>query len=270
MKVLLVDSSSVWYKAFFATQKLFPTDFNLPLAKEIFLEHIFEIKRRVNPDRIVLTLESPTNWRKKISPEYKANRSSMFDENTRQALRQFKIDMKKFMLEMCESTNIKCIEESDCEGDDIIAVAVMEHPEIEFTILASDKDFQQLRLHHNKLSQIATLTMKEYANEEYNLNLHIFIGDSADNIPGIKKGYGEKKASAILKEGKLESFLNDNGLNEVWERNKQLIDMKYIPQELVKKVDQQFIDAITKKEAAFKITGFVFKNKLSFNWINFY
>lgn len=57
------------------------------------------------------------------------------------------------------------------------------------------------------------------------------VGDTSDDIPGFP-GIGPVKARKILDEGTIHKFLDDEGNREkyleIWERNRQLIDLFYL------------------------------------------
>lgn len=104
---------------------------------------------------------------------------------------------REWLMKHCNATMSK-----DEEADDLIAIRATETPSI---IISLDKDFQQVPgWHYNFVKK----TRNHVTPEEGLLFFYkqILMGDSADNIIGIK-GVGPVKAGKILKDAKTEHDL---------------------------------------------------------------
>ena len=148
-------------------------------------------------------MSAPT-FRHKMFDGYKATRHKMPDELREQ------IPVLKDVL---SSMNIKILEKEGYEADDIIGTVsrLCEEKELECCILTGDRDDLQLAspLTHIHLvitrmgNTETTIYDDEMVFEKYGvtptefIDLKAIMGDSSDNIPGVK-GIGEKGATALI------------------------------------------------------------------------
>ena len=144
------------------------------------------------------------NPRKDILNEYKANRIDYSevpdDENPFSQL--------PLIYEALDYMGITHTETTVCETDDIIASYSMKYGrENEVIISSFDSDYFQLVNHNVKVirykGQLSTLCDIEYIQQRYGIppNLYLdfkcLVGDSSDNIPGIR-GIGPKTAAKLI------------------------------------------------------------------------
>lgn len=201
----------------------------------------------IDPDIIqkVFSLDSPiyNNWRKKIFPEYKAQRKvspKAFNVNKIMAYAE---NLLRNKLNIEEHMGYSIIKIDTAEGDDILATVLQDLDDYQLKILiASDKDFLQLNgvvqfdlfgakkeiLPKLKEEAGVTLTNREY------LILKILIGDGADNIPGCFDGVGEKRAIKLIKNRDLlkERLCEDQTAANQFVLNQKIISFKNIPDRL--------------------------------------
>ncbi len=203
----------------------------------------------------IFSLDSPlhSNWRKKLYPEYKAQRKvspKQFDINSIMAyvenLLKTKINIKDLGYNIVKVDN--------AEGDDILATALSKLPDYSKRILiASDKDFLQLEnveqydLFGSKkeiLPKLQESTNMTISPAEY-LVLKTLIGDGADNIPSVFKGVGEKRALKLVKDKTLllQKLKSDILAAKQFKLNNTIISFEFIPKELTTKI----LDIITPK-----------------------
>ena len=201
MKLLAIDSNSILNRSFYAIKALanssgFPTN-----AIFGFYSVLDKIIKEIHPEYIVAAfdLKKPT-FRHKKYEKYKANRHKMPDDLAKQ-LPQVKKMLSLLGIYICEQEGF--------EADDILGTLskICLENEVECVIATGDRDSLQLvedgvsvRLSTNK-QPIIYNTQKIL--EEYGvlpkelIEVKALMGDSSDNIPGIK-GIGEKTALSLV------------------------------------------------------------------------
>jgi len=206
---------------------------------------------------LVLCYDNKTNWRRDVFPNYKYSRrkdrkSSKLDWNaifdTLHLIRD----------ELTENFPYKVLEVENAEADDIIASVVF-HVASEpknyekVLILSGDKDFIQLQK-HNFVSQYSPI-QKKFMNGENPttyIKTHILQGDRSDGVPNFlspDNTFVDELRQKPISKRKLETwidlepedFCNENMMRN-YHRNRTLIDLDYIPKEIVERCIQTFID----------------------------
>jgi len=218
MKTLtLIDSSAIVYRFFHALPPLTAPD-NQPIQAIYGLSNIlFKIIKEQKPDYIAAALDRPEiTFRKEEFKDYKAHRATPPNEL---------ITQLEKIPEVFESFNIKTFSKAGFEADDIIGTLAEKfgrEPNLKVIILSGDLDLLQLvrnnkivcQIIRNGLNNIDTYN-EEKVIERYRLppkklpEYKALIGDSSDNIPGIK-GIGPKAATELLKDfGTLEEIFEN-------------------------------------------------------------
>jgi len=203
-KLILIDGNNIAYRAFFALpQTIATSDGIITNAVYGFTTMVLRLIEDNKPDYIISAFDSkaPT-FRHELFKEYKAQRVKMPDE----LISQFPL-----IKEVLETLNIKCIEYDGFEADDIIASLVhqLKGDFTEVLVVSGDKDILQLVGGNIKVMALRkgmtdTITYnKEGVIEKLGVppekikDLLALMGDSSDNIPGIK-GIGPKSAVELL------------------------------------------------------------------------
>ena len=167
-----------------------------------FVNFISNLGRDYKTDYILFSVDSKgKNFRNEIYPEYKANRS--------EAPQDLKTQLP-IALELIKEMGFKSIEKEGYESDDIIAsiTNVAKKKGIKVIIVTHDKDMYQL-IDDDKVV-IFDPRKKIFINEEeaYKkfgvhpkdfINFQALLGDSSDNVPGVK-GVGIKTAAKLINE----------------------------------------------------------------------
>ncbi len=226
-KIILVDGNNLLFRSYYATaytgnimknSKGFPTN-----GLYGFINMMNKIIREENPNYILVAFDKGKTFRHDKYDVYKAGRATMPDE----LKLQFPIAK-----EILGAMGIKYFEIDNYEADDIIGTMsriVDEEDEFIATIISSDKDLLQLISDEVTVKLIKSndyiMMTKEKFKEIYKcdpikmIDLKALMGDSSDNIPGVK-GIGEKTAiSLIEKFGSLKN-LYDN-INKVTGKTKE-------------------------------------------------
>lgn len=171
-----------------------------------FLRSLGSYARRFSPDEIIVIWESGGSaTRRKVFSDYKANRAPLrvkrndVYEDAKDSKENFNTQLQ-FLANALKNTPIRQMYIPDCEADDVIGYLAKYQLENRNVIIASsDKDFYQLvsdrvKIYSPTKKKIIT---KDDIIEEYNIHpnnfvtARTFVGDSSDNIPGIK-GIGLK------------------------------------------------------------------------------
>ena len=217
-KLLLIDGSSVAFRAFFALYHQIdrfksPTGLhtNAIYGFHLMLDHMM---KRIEPTHILVAFDAgKTTFRTEMFADYKAGRAKTPDEFREQF---------PFIRQMLDAMGIKHYELSQYEADDIIGTLdkMAERTDIPFdvTIVSGDKDLIQLT-DENTVVEISKKGVAEF--EEFTpaylmekmgitptqfIDLKALMGDKSENIPGVTK-IGEKTGLKLLTEfGSLEGI----------------------------------------------------------------
>jgi len=229
---LFIDGHSLIYRAYYALLRSRITDPNArPIAAVFgFMKMFVKIVKELEPEYIAVAFDKGKSFRVSIFPEYKAKRMKPPEDFPMQL---------ELLKELLEKANIKVIEIELFEADDILAtlVKMFNNAGINGIILSGDKDVLQLINSRTKvlLTKRGVSETKLYDEktffEEYGIrpenliDLKAIMGDSSDNIPGVK-GIGEKGAFKLLRKYYTLDNLYNN-LEKVGEKIKnKLIESK--------------------------------------------
>ncbi|MBE6141152.1 MAG: DNA polymerase I, partial [Firmicutes bacterium] len=206
-KVVLIDGNNLVYRSFYATaysgtimrnSKGFPTN-----ALYGFATMINKIMAEEKPEYVVVAFDIGKNFRKEKYDFYKEGRHATPDE--------LKMQMP-VARKLLTALGIKYCELAPYEADDIIgtiAKKAEEDAEYYSLIVSSDKDLLQLISFETDIKLLKQNGFIRYNEESFKaeygiepkriVDLKALMGDSSDNIPGVK-GIGEKGALKLLQE----------------------------------------------------------------------
>ena len=231
-KIVLVDGNNLMFRSYYATayngnfmnnSKGFPTN-----ALFGFTNMINKILKEENPEYIIVAFDKGKTFRHEKYKDYKGGRV----ETPNELKIQFPLAKK-----LLEAMGIKYYEIDNYEADDIIGTfsKYCDHNDYKGLIVSSDKDLLQLI---NEDVDIKLLKQKDYIRynektfeEAYGIkpinviDLKALMGDSSDNIPGVK-GVGEKTALKLLQEYKTLDNLYNNIDNIKGKLKEKLINDK--------------------------------------------
>ncbi|WP_125396304.1 DNA polymerase I [Streptococcus intermedius] len=217
-KLLLIDGSSVAYRAFFALYNQIdrfksPSGLhtNAIYGFHLMINHLLE---RVQPTHILVAFDAgKTTFRTEMYADYKGGRAKTPEEFREQL---------PFIREMLQHLGIHYYDLAQYEADDIIGtldkMAEKTAVPYDVTIVSGDKDLIQLT-DDNTVVEISKKGVAEF--EEFTpaylmekmgispvqfIDLKALMGDKSDNIPGVTK-IGEKTGLKLLLEyGSLEGI----------------------------------------------------------------
>ncbi|MBP3841986.1 MAG: DNA polymerase I [Bacilli bacterium] len=206
-KIILVDGNNLLFRSFYATSytgnimrnsKGFPTN-----AIYGFINMINKIIDEEKPSFMLVAFDKGKTFRHDKYDDYKAGRAAMPED----LKLQFPVSK-----EILDAMGIFHYEIDNYEADDIIGTLsriATEREDFIGTIISSDKDLLQLindEIDVKLLKQNDHIRMtKEKFREIYEtdpihmIDLKALMGDSSDNIPGVK-GIGEKTAIKLISE----------------------------------------------------------------------
>ena len=205
MKLLILDGNSVINRAYFGVKPLTTRDGLYTHAIYGFLNILERMEREEQPDAVCVAfdLHGPT-FRHIKYDGYKATRHGMPEELAQQM---------PVMKQVLTAMNIPIYACQGWEADDVIGTVgrICSNNGWECVVVTVDRDSLQLidenvhvKLVISKPGQTtATLYTEEKFREEYGfepkklIDLKSLMGDSSDNIPGVK-GIGEKTALNLL------------------------------------------------------------------------
>ncbi len=215
-RILLIDGNSLMFRAYYATAY---TGNLMQNKSGLYTNAIFGFCNMIhkllndNVDKVFVAFDAgKQTFRHKQFDDYKGGRKPMPPE--------FKVQIP-YIKQYLDIMNIKHFESLDYEADDLVAAyATLGNTENnEVFVVSGDKDLLQLAKGNitvaltkkgiTELDEYTEFNFKEKMGfESYQVpDYKGLVGDSSDNLPGIK-GIGEKTALKLLEEyGSLENII---------------------------------------------------------------
>lgn len=201
--LLIIDGSSLLYRAFYAIPSLTDSQGRPTNAVYGFLNMLLKLYEQLEPHYVAVAFDKDKHtFRNDLYDGYKATRKPAPDD-----LRpQFPL-----IREVLECLGIHVLELEGYEGDDIIGTVArqMEAKDFHIDIVTGDRDALQLvdenvTVHLTKkgITNMLAVTPDVMA-AEYGyapsqvVDMKALMGDTADNIPGVP-GVGEKTAAKLI------------------------------------------------------------------------
>ncbi len=200
--ITIIDTFGFFFRAYFALPPLrnsegFPTGLLTG-----FINLVDSLRRDHATDYLVFALDSkgPT-FRNEIYPEYKANRPTPPEELTKQL---------PVAIQWIEQMGFANLSKEGFEADDIITTVTRfaREQEMKVRIVSHDKDLYQL-IDDSQVVMYDSVKRREIDEEacvekfgvrpEDFVDFQAIVGDSSDNVPGVK-GIGVKGASKLINE----------------------------------------------------------------------
>ncbi len=234
MKLLALDGNSILNRAFYGIKLLTTKDGQYTNAIYGFLNILSKLKQDVSPDAVAIAFDlKGKTFRHEMYDGYKATRKGMPEE-----LAQQMPVLKELLLDL----GYVIVTKEGFEADDVLGtLAANVKDGDECFIATGDRD--SLQLVNDKVTVILSSTQfgrsqnlfmdTEAVKEKYGLtpseliDLKALMGDSSDNIPGVK-GVGEKTAVTLIQNFKTLDGVYENIDSEVIKKGvrQKLIDDK--------------------------------------------
>src|ERR671917_620262 len=224
-QLFLIDGYALTYRAFFAmiARPLRTAKGENTSAAWGVVNFLMRLREKYRPDYVAWINDAGTSFRKERYADYKSTREKLDNE--------LQADFNRSLQRICdllEAFGIPLIAIKGYEADDVIGTlaAAGEERGLQVVIVSGDKDFYQLvgpRVALLNPGRGGPAAVDETWVDEGNASERLgveprqvvdflaLVGDSSDNVPGVK-GIGEKGAQKLLSEfGDLETILERAG-----------------------------------------------------------
>ena len=260
MKTLtIIDTFGFFFRSYFALPPLKNSDGFPTGLLTGFINLIDSLHRDHNTDYIVFALDSKGNtFRNEIYPDYKANRDAPPEDLVKQL---------PIAIDWIREMGFAHLAKEGYEADDIIATLAKYGKEqgLQVRIVSHDKDLYQM-IENGHVVMYDSLKRKEISEKECFekfgvypkdfINFQAIVGDTADNVPGVK-GIGKVGASKLInKYHTLENIYDDLENAGTPNIQKKLLESKesaFMSRELVTMNQDVFKD--------FDLESFAFEDK---------
>ena len=180
--------------------------------KHDYVRTVESLAKSYDCGNIVILADGGSTYRKRLSPDYKANRSDKYAEQTAQEKAEFAQFMGEFKnaFSQLEKRGHLTIRQDGLEADDLAAWIVGKKAEFgigQIWMVSSDRDWDLLI--QDGVSRFSTVTRKEITidnwEDHYDVEPSMYLtqkclaGDTGDNVPGIA-GIGPKRAIALIEQ----------------------------------------------------------------------
>ncbi len=205
--LLVIDGYALIFRAYYAlirSASFTTTDGRPTSAIFGFIKMVINVLNSQKPDYVVLAWDTgEKTFRDELYPEYKANRKETPDELKSQIPE---------IIKAVEKFGLSSLTKENYEADDVIGTLcekMRKNKDLDVYILSGDKDLLQLvgdnvkAIANKKGVSDFKIYDKEAVKEKWGVyperivDLFSFLGDSSDNIPGVK-GIGQKGAVKLL------------------------------------------------------------------------
>jgi len=210
MTLMLLDSASLWYRAYYGMPDTLLGPDGTPVnAIRGYLDMTARLVGIYKPNRLVACLDGDwrPSWRVDLFPDYKANR--LEEEGEEEVEPETLTPQIPILLDILDLFGIPVVGVDDYEADDVMAT----YAEVEpgpIRIVTGDRDLFQMvdDKRDIKIVYLAKgisqhdLVDSKYVADKYAIPgdrydlFAMFRGDPSDGLPGVK-GIGEKGAAVI-------------------------------------------------------------------------
>ena len=216
----LIDGFAQMFRSYFAIRNSMtsPVTGEPTNATFAFTDMLLKIYRDYKPAYLAMAMESEgKTFRDDFYPQYKAHRDPAPGDLLAQVPR---------MIEIAQAFGVKILKVPGYEADDIMATLAVQTqrgdfdaiaPGLQLRMVSKDKDLEQVLsdravlfdAHTDTLIDAAALYEKKGITPAQAIDYQTLIGDSTDNVPGVK-GIGPKTASKLIADfGSVEGIIKN-------------------------------------------------------------
>jgi 5'-3' exonuclease len=250
--MIIIDMNQVMISNLMAQLK--KDELNEKLVRHMVLTSLVSYERQYKKEygEVVLAYDSKHYWRKDFFPYYKYNRKKDRKSSGLDWHSIFDV-LNKIRDEIKEYFPYKVVEVLGAEADDVISVLCRhKEPKEKILILSGDKDFIQLHKYPG-VHQYNPI-MKSYITSDNPYTFikeHIIKGDKSDGIPNFlsdddtfvtekrQKPISQKKLNVWVDQDP-SMFCKTKSEIDNYYRNRTLIDLDYVPDDLEQKILDEF------------------------------
>ena len=214
--LVLIDGHALAYRAYFGMPATFSTTEGEPThAVYGFTNMLLAVWKDYEPEYFIITFDAGDTFRHQLYSEYKATREKMPDDLRSQIER---------IEQLVKAFNMPIFTKEGYEADDLLGTLATQAAAqgIETLIVTGDRDAFQLvgphikvvypggqnRFDQRKLYDEAAVEARFGVPPNQLVDLKAMVGDTSDNIPGVK-GIGDKTAAKLLQQyGTLDGIYN--------------------------------------------------------------
>ena len=276
--MIIVDINQIMISNLMVTLNRDSMDLSEDLVRHMVLNSLRAHNKKFRKEygEMIIACDSKNVWRREIFPNYKAGRKANRAKSEHDwdaifsMLHNIKDEIKTFL-------PYKVIEIETAEADDIIATLIKRSKRIvapehkkNILILSGDKDFIQL---HDKYVKQYNPVLNKFVGKDEDpviyIKEHILKGDRSDGVPNVLSDdnvFVEGRRQRPLSKKKIEAWVNEVFMTfteeeqKNYNRNRKLIDLSCIPQELEEKIMSEFNDV--KVASRDKILNYFITKKL--------
>jgi DNA polymerase-1 len=215
-RLFLIDGSSYFYRAFFAVRGLVNSKGMPTNAAYGFTTMLVRVLEEQEPEALAVVFDAPgKTFRDEMYSEYKATREAMPEDLARQL---------PYVKAIPPAYNVETLEVPGVEADDVIGTLATRGLKegYDVILITGDKDFMQLVTKQARDPQPGIIIWDDMKNRMVGIDEVVekfgvppdrvvdvlaLVGDTSDNIPGVR-GIGPKFAAELVKEfGGVEEIL---------------------------------------------------------------
>lgn len=211
MTLMLLDSASLWYRAYYGMPDTMVAPDGTPVnAIRGYLDMTARLLTIYQPNRLVACIEGDwrPSWRVALFPDYKANRVEEGSEDEEEEPDTLTPQIP-ILLDLIDAFGITVIGIDDYEADDVMASYAVQH-EGPVRIVTGDRDLFQMVDDDRNVAVVYLakgISQHELVDKQWVANRYeipgdryalfaMFRGDPSDGLPGVK-GIGVKGAAHI-------------------------------------------------------------------------
>ena len=216
-RLFLIDGSSYFYRAFFAVRGLVNSRGMPTNAAYGFTTMLIRVLKEQEPEALAVVFDAPgKTFRDEMYKDYKATREAMPEDLAKQL---------PYVKAIPPAFNVETLEVAGVEADDVIGTLARRGLKegYDVVLVTADKDFMQLVTKQAKDPAPGIIIWDDFKNRWVGIDEVVerfgvppgrvvdvlaLVGDSSDNIPGVR-GIGPKFGAELIKEfGSVEELLS--------------------------------------------------------------
>ncbi len=257
--ITIIDTFGFFFRSYFALPPLRNSDGFPTGLLTGFVNLVDTLRRDHSTDYLVFALDAKGNtFRNEMYPEYKANR----DEAPEDLKKQLPV-----AIEWIEQMGFPNLTREGYEADDIIATVTKfaREKNLKVCIVSHDKDLYQLiddgevviydAVKRQEVDEEACIAKFGVHPKDF-INFQALLGDSSDNVPGVK-GIGKVGAAKLINKYHTLEAIYEDIENAGTPRIQKLLlegkEMAFLSRDLVRMSDSVFADI--------DVESFVFEDK---------